>query len=186
MAGTLKERRIRERIHITGASGSGTSTLGRILAGAIGGRHLDTDDYFWLPGDPPCQDKRPAEKRLSLLMADADPAGCWVLSGSLCGWGDPLIPRFDLVILLTAPTPLRLERLRCRETKRFGAAAIAENGSHHAGFAKFIAWAARYDDGGMEDRSRAGHDHWLSALPCPSLRLDGTRPLPELLALAMA
>ena len=163
------------RIHITGASGSGTSTLGRALAEAIGGRHLDTDNYFWLPSDPPCKAKRPPEERLAMLRDDADSDGRWVLSGSLCGWGDPLIPRFERVILLSAPTPLRLERLRQRERKRYGAAVLAEGGTHHEGFAKFIAWAARYDEGDMDDRSRAGHDHWLAELPCPVLHLDGSR-----------
>jgi hypothetical protein len=28
----------------------------------------------------------------------------------------------------------------------------------------------------------AKHQAWLAALPCPVLRLDGTRPLPELVA----
>jgi adenylate kinase family enzyme len=175
-----------ERFHVTGASGSGTSTLGRALAEAIGGRHLDTDDYFWFPTDPPCQEIRPIEERLPLLEADADPGGRWALSGSLCGWGDPLIPRFEKVILLSAPTPLRLERLRRRELKRFGAAVLAEGGSHHEGHAGFMAWAALYDEGGLEVRSRTLHETWLEELSCPVLQLDGTLPLTELLALALA
>ena len=36
-------------IHIYGASGSGTSTLGRALADALGLVLMDSDDYFWQP-----------------------------------------------------------------------------------------------------------------------------------------
>ena len=41
------------RIHILGASGSGTTTLGRALAARLQCPHFDTDDCFWLPTDPP-------------------------------------------------------------------------------------------------------------------------------------
>ena len=33
-------------VHIVGASGAGTTTLAAALAGGIGARHLDTDDYY--------------------------------------------------------------------------------------------------------------------------------------------
>lgn len=36
-------------IHIFGASGAGTSTLGRKICAELGYRFMDTDDYFWLP-----------------------------------------------------------------------------------------------------------------------------------------
>ena len=39
-------------IHIFGASGSGTSTLGRAVADSAGFLFLDTDDYYWLPAEP--------------------------------------------------------------------------------------------------------------------------------------
>src|SRR5438128_874343 len=42
-----------QRLHILGASGSGTTTLGRALAEGLQCPHFDTDDYFWLPTDPP-------------------------------------------------------------------------------------------------------------------------------------
>jgi Shikimate kinase len=41
------------RIHILGASGSGTTTLGRALAERLQYPHFDTDDSFWVPTDPP-------------------------------------------------------------------------------------------------------------------------------------
>ena len=40
------------RIHIFGASGTGTTTLGGTLAAALDCPHLDTDDYFWIKTDP--------------------------------------------------------------------------------------------------------------------------------------
>jgi adenylate kinase family enzyme len=37
------------RIHILGASGSGTTTLAKALANELGYKHFDTDDYYWIP-----------------------------------------------------------------------------------------------------------------------------------------
>lgn len=55
------------RIHIFGASGSGTTTLGRELSSRLGIVHLDTDDYYWFPTDPPFTAKRPIAERIELL-----------------------------------------------------------------------------------------------------------------------
>jgi hypothetical protein len=33
-------------------------------------------------------------------------------------------------------------------------------------------WAAAYDEGDDDMRSRRRHEKWLAALPCPCLRLD--------------
>jgi hypothetical protein len=60
------------RVHIFGASGSGTSSLAAVLAAKHGHRHLDTDDFFWLPTDPPYEQPRPRAARLALLR-DAGP-----------------------------------------------------------------------------------------------------------------
>jgi adenylate kinase family enzyme len=161
------------RVHILGASGSGTTTLGAALADRVDADHLDTDDYFWLPTDPPFETSRPAAERLERLEADLDAAGRWVLSGSLCGWGDPLIPRFELVVFLLVPTGVRLARLTRRETAEFGAEAIEPEGRMYENFKTFIEWAASYDDGDLDMRSLARHDDWLAALPCPVLLLEG-------------
>jgi adenylate kinase family enzyme len=161
------------RIHITGASGAGVTSLGAALAAALAASHLDTDDFFWAPSDPPFETKRPASERLGLLHAAfANAADRWVLSGSLHGWGDPLIPLFDRVIALFVPTEIRLARIAARERARFGPA-IAPGGALHAKHLDFLAWAGRYDDADFQGRSRREHEAWLAALPCPVLRLDG-------------
>jgi len=107
------------RVHITGASGSGTTTLGRALADALGVSHHDTDDYLWLPTEPPYQELRDREDRLRLMGELFLGKASWVLSGSLVGWGDSIIPYFDMLVFLSLSTEARLERLRKREARRF-------------------------------------------------------------------
>jgi adenylate kinase family enzyme len=135
------------RVHLTGASGSGTTTLGRALAAALASAHHDTDNYFWVPTTPPHQQKRDAADRLRLMHEVFLPRPDWVLSGSLTGWGDPLVPLFDLVVFLIAPAEFRVQRLRQRETRRFGADAVAPGAWRYRATEEFIAWASDYDHG---------------------------------------
>lgn len=171
-------------IHIFGASGSGTTTLGRALAADMGLVHMDTDDYFWLPTDPKFTTKRPIDERIALLQADIDAAQRGVvISGSLTGWGDVLIPRFTHVIRLTTPTEVRIARLRQREYAHFGER-IREGGDMHQNHLEFLDWAAQYDTGDATMRSKACHDEWVKLLPCPLTVTSGTVALPELVAQA--
>jgi adenylate kinase family enzyme len=178
----MNERADGKRIHITGASGSGVTTLGSALSSALGSAQIDVDDYFWLPSESPYTIKRSREQRLALLneaFAQASSTG-WVLTGSIMVWGDSLIPLFDLTIFVSTPTELRLQRLRKREADRFGAEAIAPGGWRHKEHESFIEWAAAYDEGNREERSRPRHEAWLAQLVCPVLRLDGSLPIPSL------
>ena len=56
-----------KRIHILGASGSGTSTLGTEISKTFGFTHLDTDNYYWLPTNPPFTMPREREERIALM-----------------------------------------------------------------------------------------------------------------------
>jgi len=161
------------RVHVVGASGSGTTTLGRALAGRLGCPFLDTDDYFWLPNEPPFQHIRERGERQARLGAALRVQPHWVLSGSLCGWGDVFIPLFDLVVFLWVPSDIRLARLRARERARYGDA-IAPGATLHDRSEAFLAWAAGYDEGlDVPERCRRLHETWLAALPCPVLRIEG-------------
>ena len=73
------------RVHILGASGSGTTTLAQALAARLGCPHHDVDDYFWLPSDPPFQHIRDVEPRRVMLSAVASaPRAAGVRVGRLC------------------------------------------------------------------------------------------------------
>src|SRR5579872_4341798 len=101
------------RIHVTGASGSGVTTLGRALADALALPHHDSDDYFWLPTVPPYQTQRAVADRLRLMQELFLPRVDWVLSGSIVGWGDAtatLVAHFDLVVFVQTSREIRVRR----------------------------------------------------------------------------
>ena len=166
-------------IHIVGASGAGTSTLGQALERAYGYKWLDTDDYYWLPSDPPFVQSRPREERIALLTEDMQKYPRCVVSGSLGVWGDSFIPRFDLVVFLDTAAELRIERLQRREYQRFGDR-IREGGDMYDEHIGFIEWARSYDTNSPPERCRALHEAWFKRLTCPLLRLDGSKPVDEL------
>ena len=149
-------------IHITGASGSGTTTLGAAVAAELRCQHLDTDDYYWLPTEPPYTVKRTAAERLSLLDAALRSSPNVVLSGSVIEWGREIEDAFDVIVFLYVDTHLRLERLRQREVARFGCVD-----------AEFLEWAAQYDASPGEGRSLAKHRRWLSERKAAVLELAG-------------
>ena len=159
-------------IHIFGASGSGTTTLGRKICEELGYTFMDTDDYFWMPTDPKFTRKRPREERIALMKRDIENAENVVISGSLVDWGDVLIPYFTLAIRIEMEQELRIARLELREKDRFGDR-IAPGGDMYRQHLDFIAWAKSYDTGGMNMRSKAKHDAWQKLLSCEVLHLDG-------------
>jgi uridine kinase len=83
------------RVLVTGASGSGTTTLGRALS-----------------------------RKLKVTFFDVDLAKVphAVTSGSVIQWGREIEDSFSLIVFLTLQAELRLSRLREREVARFGRA----------------------------------------------------------------
>ena len=74
---------MQRRIHTTGASCSGTTTLGAALTERLCVPHFDTDDFYWYPSLPKFERKRPVKERLRLMRAALLGVPGWVLSGSL-------------------------------------------------------------------------------------------------------
>lgn len=168
------------RIHVMGASGSGVTTLGRALADVLALPHHDSDDYLWLPTTPSYRQLRDLPERLRLMRELFLPRADWILSGAVDRWGDELIPYFDLVVFVLTPREIRLQRLRAREAVHFGADAIMPGGWRHAETESFIEWASHYEAGDREGRSLETQNQWVVGLPCPVMRVDGSRPLAQL------
>ena len=173
------------RILVTGAAGSGTTTLGRVLAAKLGSAHEDTDTYYWVATDPPYTTIRPPEERIALLLPKLRAERDWVLSGSPIEWGAALEPLYELIVFLRLDHDLRMARLRRREAADFGPR-IVPGGDMARINAEFLEWASSYDEAGPERRSLAQHERWLAAQKCPVLRLDSAEPVDALLATVLA
>ena len=158
-----EQRMCKNIIHIFGASGSGTTTLGRKICSELGYYFMDTDDYFWLPTNPKYTTKRDKKERLLLMHRDIQRAENVVIAGSLVDWGDELIPLFTLAIRLETATDIRICRLKEREREKFGKR-IEFGGDMFEIHQEFIAWAKSYDNGGINMRSKAKHDAWQKLL----------------------
>ncbi len=175
-----------KRIHILGASGSGTTTLAAHLSKQLSIKHLDTDEYYWKQTPIRFSEKHSIEDRLASIRAEIgdpqDQHNQWVLSGSLCSWGDPLIKHFTHVVFLWIPWEIRKQRLLDRESSRYPPEDLQAGGSMHQIHTDFIEWASRYDTAGLEQRSRATHEAWLDRLPnhIKQIRLEGEYSLQEL------
>jgi len=168
-------------IHILGASGSGTSTLGKALSERFNMHWIDTDNIVLEPTDPPFQVNRPVKERARLLDEAMRANPNCVVSGWLGDWGISFMPRFNLLIWLHTPTELRIERSKAREAAQFGAR-ILPGGDMYRNHQEFLDWAGRYDDGGMDIRSYAWQKEWLEQATCPVMELDGSKQLDALVA----
>lgn len=166
---------MKNRIHIFGASGSGASTLGQELSKQLPHINFDGDDYFW---SEKYTEQRETIERIDLLTKDLSEYNEWILSGAICGWGNGLIPNFDLVIFLYVPKEIRLQRLKEREIRRYGED-VLPGGSRYEQSKAFLNWASLYDDGGLEVRSKVLHERWMSNLTCPILRIEGNHTISE-------
>lgn len=153
--------------------------MGRVVADRLSVPHGDTDDYFWLPTDPPYTDTRPVDERLSLMESVFLPRSSWVISGSLMGWGEPIMEKVDGIVFLTLDPQRRLARLKAREDLRYGEA-INAGGSLEESHREFIDWAAGYDDPNFDGRSRKSHENWLASFASPVLRLEANVSVSEL------
>jgi adenylate kinase family enzyme len=173
------------RIHITGASGTGTTTLGAAVAGALGARHLDADDFAWAPSEPPFIHRIDPAERWAMFTAAIAGVERWVLSGSLLRWDDEVMALFDLVVFLHIPQEVRIARLLARERERYGAK-IDPGGSQFESNRFFMAASEGYETGEYPVQNLPNARAWLSRLPCPVIEIEGAVPLSESVAAVLA
>ncbi|MHC4939796.1 MAG: AAA family ATPase [Planctomycetota bacterium] len=164
------------RIHITGAAGTGTTTLAEAVSSKLRIPHFDSDSYFWVPTVPPYRIKREPAVRDARLREDLASFDDWVWSGSANKWGHESDGRITLCVFLTLAPEIRLPRLRAREIEEHQRYRYLTREEIDEEIRTFMEWAGQYEDGDVDVRSRKLHEQWLATLRCPVLRLDGDVP----------
>ena len=163
------------KIHIFGASGAGSTTLGEDLSAVLSIPHFDTDNYFWEKSDPPYTKRRTVEEMNDLLKTALTAHDSSIVTGSLVSWGPSWHKAFDLAVFLYIPHEIRMERLRQRELQRYGSI-IDTDPERNRLYNEFMEWAGSYDTGTTR-RSLTTHTNWISQLSCPVLTLKGDLPV---------
>lgn len=163
-------------INIFGASGSGVTTLGKILSEKLGYPYFDSDHYFWFPSNPPFTDRRPPEVRNALINEEMAGMQNWILGGSVINWNNSW--QFDLSVFLYIPPKIRLQRLRDREFERYGDVIYTDRERNRL-YNEFIEWASGYDELITYSRSLHSHKNWMNSLKAPLLVIEGDTTVEE-------
>jgi len=164
------------RINIFGASGSGSTTLGKALGKVLGYPVFDGDEYFWMPSEPPFTIKRKPDERNAMLSLDTAPHKNWILSGSVVSWNNNW--DFDLSVFLYIPNAIRMDRLEKREFERYGDK-IYTDPELVVLYHKFLDWARGYDDNTTDGRTLQVHQTWMKNLKKPALLVEGDTTVDE-------
>ncbi len=170
------------KILLFGASGSGTTTLGNEIAKRTNFKHLDADDYYWKKTIPPYQEKIPLSERNENLKAHFNTYKNVVVSGSLVSWGKEWETAFDLAVFIQMENTKRMERLKKRESQRYGEKLLTDKKTQQNSKA-FLAWANQYENPNFNGRSLKVHNNWIKLLNCKVIRIDGAIELPKKAAL---
>ncbi len=164
------------KVLIIGASGAGTTTLGKAIEKRTHFVHLDADDYYWKPTVPPFLEKIPLDIRNENLKSDIKKYKTVIVSGSMVSWGKEWETAFDLVVFLHLQNDIRMERLKKREVLRYGDKLRTDRDTQQKTEA-FLAWANQYENPNFDGRTYKAHLNWLKRLECPVLKIDGEKDM---------
>ncbi|MFA6860119.1 MAG: AAA family ATPase [Clostridia bacterium] len=160
------------KIHIIGAAGSGTSSIGKYIASKHNYKQIESDYYAWKLTDPPFSEYRDAKESQALLKEVFEAYENLVLCGSIAKWGQEFAREFDLVIFLKAPTRVRVKRLKEREFFLHGNR-VLPSGDMHDNFVNFLWYAKHYNRGDLSFRSLALHKKFIKDfISCPVLKVN--------------
>ncbi len=96
----------------------------------------------------------------------------------MVSWGKEWEQAFDLAIFILLENKERIERLKKRETERYGKKLLTDKNIQQNSKA-FLEWANQYENPNFNGRSLKVHNDWIELLGCKVLKLDGRIELTE-------
>jgi len=113
-----------------------------------------------------------------------------VLAGTIFSDRELFEPMLDLAVYLSTPPAICAERVYKRELTRWGVRVqprgdMYKKNRFHGDFEDYVANANNYETAEEIKFGRKMHEKWAAELPCPLLRLDGTKCIPSNIELIM-
>jgi len=163
-------------IMITGSSGAGKTTIGKLLAKELGYIFVDIDEYIWRKDTAiPFTAMYSKEEKISRLMGAIADCEHFVMAGSMDSFHEYFDPYFELVVHLHTDAETRAKRVHERAIERFGDR-VLEGGDMYEDHQKMLTGIAGYDLG-IGGCTLQQHEKWLKDLPCKVIKLDGADAL---------
>lgn len=157
-------------IAIVGGNGSGKTTFGRYLAGLLGYRYMDVEDYYFRESDIPYTNMRTKQEVQALLLRDIKRYDSFVLSSVGGDFGEEINGYYTAILYMYAPLDIRLARVKQRATDKFGSRVLSGGDMYEQeqAFLQFVA-----------NRSLEKTERWAAQMGVPVLYLDGTAPVAD-------
>ncbi|GHU37432.1 hypothetical protein FACS1894105_09540 [Clostridia bacterium] len=153
-------------IIVFGANGSGKTTLARELARILNFKHMDIEYYAFESSEIPYANQRTRGECISLMLADIEKYGSFVLSAVNGDFGENITQMYDFAVFLEAPLEIRMKRIKQRSYDQFGERG-REGGDMYEQESRFFDFVAT--------RSLTPIEQWAETLACPVIRVDGTQ-----------
>lgn len=155
-------------IIIFGANGSGKSTIAAKVAMQLNFKHMDIEDYHFIPSTIPYTKSRSRDECLSLMLEDMEKYNNFVLSAVKGDFGHEIESMYKMAVHLEAPKETRVLRVKERSHLKHGERVIS-GGDMYEQQLEFVEF--------VKNRSLERIEQWEARLKCPVIRVDTTQPI---------
>ncbi|MBS5725940.1 MAG: AAA family ATPase [Clostridiales bacterium] len=165
-------------IIVCGLNGSGKSTLGKALAEKLNFHFIDNENLFFPKVNlnyiyAASRSREEAEK---ILINEVKLHENFVFAAVKGDYGEEIFPFYKYAVCIDVPKEIRLQRIRNRSFQKFGNRMLP-GGDLYEQEKAFFDMAS--------SRSEQYVEEWIQTLHCPTIRVDGTKPIEENLTLIM-
>ena len=159
-------------IVVCGLNGAGKSTLGKVLAEKLNFYFVDIEDLCFPKTDSDYiyTSPRTHNEVEKLFLREMKEHENFVFASVKGDYGEAIHPFFQYAVLLDVPKDIRIQRVINRSYQKFGNRMLPGGDLHEQEelFFDFV-----------KSRAENTVEEWVQSLPCPIIRVDGTKPIEE-------
>ena len=159
-------------IVVCGLNGAGKSTLGKALAEKLNFYFVDSEDLYFPKTDSGYlySSPRTHNEAKKLFLDEMKEHENFVFASVKGDYGGDNLSFFQYAVLVDVPKDIRIQRVKNRSFQKFGNRMLPGGDLHEQEelFFDFV-----------KSRAEDVVEKWVQSLPCPILRVDGTKPFEE-------